>query len=542
MARLSLRFGNSPGINKDKMPSELALEEFSEGINFRIKDGRVEFPLGHKAIWSAGRPDNLYFLWPWNSGQGSPVRWFVLEKVNPTQAMIHGVAGTDENFFWSSYLAPTELDITNALPPSPLELNGVPILVISQQEKPQVYNETTAQFEDIGGNWPSGVYCDFMRPFRNRLIAFKPVIPNGTWGFTNPSPYDYYRKMLLWSGIATPGNQPGEWDPTNVNDTARYNDLSINGEIIGAEELGDYMIVYCSDRVIRMTPTASPVPGRTFAFPVAMRGESYAPSHRDAVVLLEINGVQVHAVMTRDDVYLYDLQSTRSLLKGRLRDYLSSITPDLYKQDRRMVWNNYHKELMICYPIAGRDEKLMEAIVWNAEDNSLAIRQLPALNSISSGQYENLPHASKRHRVIGINDAAFGGSNSVYLFGELDGDNGLDVVAYQAPFVGRKKLAAFGQDQRGQPMVDPSMDKTYDLAWPLQEGSISQWTFEVSNVLNPDTTSNAVTQTFYSDVDEKIDLNFTGKYLNWRATLTTTTKLIGFLLEVAKVGGRHNAI
>lgn len=350
----------SIGLNKDLFPNSLPLPNqnspvmaWSDAKNIRFKDGYAQKFMGHAAIYDP--PSILpYYLLPLTSPTG---RYWMYAGAGK----IYAVSGS------------THTDITKAATTYTGALNawtgcvltGVAILN-NGVENPQYWaGNTGTRCQDLT-NWPASTQCKVIRSYRNYLIAL-----NVTKSGTN------YPTMVKWSHPADPGTLPVSWDQTDPTKDAGEMDLADDqSAIVDGLQLGDLFVVYKETAIYVLQYIGAP-----YIFRFQKLTAAAGLLCRNAVT--EFPGG--HVFISQGDVMVLDQAGApRSILTGRMRRYFNAALDSVAYGQSFCAHNPVLREVWVCYPKTGATV-CTEAIVWNYEADTLALRDLPNLNHATCG-------------------------------------------------------------------------------------------------------------------------------------------------------------
>jgi len=391
-----------------------------------------------------------HFLLPWRTT--SDIRWIFAgeEKVYYT----NGVANTDITRYTTT---PGDNDYDAGSRPvwTGGVLHGIPFLNNDNGvDYPQAWNSATSRLYNMP-NWPANVYCKVMRNFKNFIIALD---------VTNGATRDPFR--VKWSSSAEPGALPASWDETddtyNTGEASVSESQNTGGFLIDCAPLQDSNILYKGDSIWSMDLVSA---DRVFSIN-KRSGEAglLAPG-----CVRSFFGT--HFVVGYNDVYLFDGNSPRSIIKKRMRRWLYNNIHKDYVAKTRVVPDYRRQEMLIAFVEGGATSTyLTKALIWNWDEDTWTIRDLPEIAYLENGlvagsdsTFDDLPGV--------FDDLSFpmGGDDitpaqteilmaRAYLeqqlirmnVGYTDRGN-----AYES-FVERRGLAITGQGQQGRPKVDPS--------------------------------------------------------------------------------------
>ena len=454
------------GIITDIAPYELPPGAWSQGVNVRFKDRKVQKFLGHSAVFGAPSitPYTLFSVQTLTQAY-----WIYagLTKVYGTDMTSHfnltrQTAGVDVN-----YGATEERKWNGGV------LNGIPILNNGVDE-PQMWNPVSSgqrlQLLSNWSTWPGGVStrARVIRPaFRYFLIALG--ITEG--GVENPH-------NVAWAQPADPGAVPTSWNYSSATlDTGITPVADTPGSLLDLVMLGDVGVLYKDDSsyvmqfvggqsIFRITPTplkfgllatdcAKPLPG-------------------------------FHFMATQDDIVVHDSRQARSVVTERVRQIVFDNIDNTYKGRSYVVANYRKSEMWFCYPESGQSQPT-KALVWNWENNTTTFRELGALTPhIAPGVVQTNVGAQDWDADSGTWDSDstlwdqrfFDPANTSLLIARSQATAALYLAdstnqfagANMTSYVERSGITIVGRDYRGEPKIDPDSIKLVKRILPRISG------------------------------------------------------------------------
>lgn len=346
----------SVGIVRDVPAHELPLSALSDVQNIRMRNGSAERITGDQATFATPSV-TPYGLW--------------LYSTDSKSYLVHaGLAAfyVDDG----STNPPTRTDITGTPPTGDIGdrwtggvLGGV-LVVNNGVDKPMFWGgDTAANFATLT-NWDANWTCKVMRPFKNYLVALD-VVKGST----------RYSHMVKWSAAAEPGTLP-TWDETDPSTDAGEVDLAESGDqMVDAVQLGDSLIIFKSSSAYAMTYIGGQYIFQFRKLPVI------------GGMLTTGCGAQVPGglvVLTPGDAVFFDGVQAKSILTGKLREWLFGNLNSEYFNRAFVSANLQRSEVWICVPFGGSNY-CNKAIIWNYEENTLTERDLVDASCGISGQF-----------------------------------------------------------------------------------------------------------------------------------------------------------
>lgn len=343
------------GVIQDRLAHELPPNAWSDGNNVRARNGFMEKCLGFGTVF--GTPT----VAPYNVGSaaaGTAYYWVYagLAQVYAydfsTHTLITRLSGAynataDNNWQISNFQGLTLLN------------NGVDV--------PQIWSPVSLaqRLVDLP-NWNAAHTAMSVRPYRQFMVALD-VTKSGT----------RYPQMVKWSHSAAAGAVPSSWDEADATkDAGEYDLADTVGFCVDGATMRDTYVIYKEDAVWGMQYVGGPKVMRFFKIFDGLG----ALSRRCAVEFF--NGR--HAVLGVGDIYTHDGQNKQSIVDGRLRRwFFNQMEPDYFQRAFTVV-NQDYSEVWFCAPTAGNTSCNI-ALVWNWNDNTVTVRELPNIHGAAAG-------------------------------------------------------------------------------------------------------------------------------------------------------------
>ena len=225
---------------------------------------------------------------------------------------------------------------------------------------------TAQKMQDLN-NWPASTECKSIRSFRSFLVAL-----NVTKSSVK------YPRLVKWSTEAATQTTPTSWDETSATvDAGEYELADSKGEILDGLQLEDNFMIYKEDSIYSMQYVGTP-----FIFSFRQISPTIGAIAKNCVA--EYPGG--HAIFGNGDFYVNDGRTIKPILPPKLRSYVFS-TIDGDAISRSFVVADYGRsEMLFCFSqdggVTGQPDR---AIVWNWNQNTFTIRNLPGLGHIGYG-------------------------------------------------------------------------------------------------------------------------------------------------------------
>lgn len=351
---------NPVGIISDLSPSDLPANSWGEGRNIRFKNGKVMKSQGHDAVFGAvpGSREPIFAM-PYLSDL-TPF-WFVAakDKIYRTE----GAAYIDvSRLEGGAYTAGPGFPWNGGF------LSGVAILNNGRDVPQFVTTFGGNNFKDLT-NWPKTLRAKVLRPFKNYLVALN---------LTNDSVQQ--PTVLRWSSPADPGNVPYTWNITDATNDAGETPLADTaGAIVDGKKLRDQFIIYKEDSVYSMRYV-----GGVYVFQFQQLFDDVGMISQNCAA--EFDGK--HFVVGQGDVYVHNGVQKRSVIDGKIKNYLFSAIK-AGSNSRIFVVPDYSStEMWICFQStasAVESDFCDRAAIWNWQDDTWTLRDLPEINYATFG-------------------------------------------------------------------------------------------------------------------------------------------------------------
>ncbi len=229
-----------------------------------------------------------------------------------------------------------------------------------------------------------------MRPFQGTILAMNTDL-NGTKLSTR----------VQWCEFILPGETSTDWVERTTNSAGHKDFGDTSGGIIDGGALRNDFIVYKEDAAFRMTFTGdSRQPFTDVRLPEHVR-----IINRNCIGL----NSEFHVLASREDVKIFDGNTFSSILDKRYREaYTGLMSPDRLLTTFVAMLNK-ESEVWICIPTAGEQGDLKHpdlAIVWNSNDNSISLTDIPECRDMDEGVI--VPNISDRFGDTEPTDLEFG--------------------------------------------------------------------------------------------------------------------------------------
>jgi hypothetical protein len=447
------------GLISDVADHELPPEAWTTARNVVFRDGKVKKARGQTTVF--GTPSIApYGLFPVYVDGVAYWVYAGTAKVYVVQG------GTHTNITRQSAGVDVDYSMTTSIPWTGGVLNGV-LVLNNGVDDPQMWLPAGPSNKlQALSNWPANTKCQFLRPFRNYLIAGD-VTKSGV-----RDPY-----LIKWSHPADPATVPDSWDHTDpAKDAGEYPLAETPGLLIDCLPMGDVNAVYKSDCVYGMQHTGGDF---VFRFWRAPFGAGML-NKRCAAMMPDGSG---HFVVTNDDVIGHNLHQAKSLITNRIRRSLFNRINTTATSACFVLPNYKEDSILFCFPENGETLCTL-ALVWNYRDDTFQYRELPYLFHANTGEADETvdltwdADSEVWDQDSSVWDAGSFGTavfdaviaspqnTKLYLLNDTNQFDGANMHSH----VERTGLPIAGVDRFGQPKVDTESIKLWRRVWLRGEG------------------------------------------------------------------------
>lgn len=349
------------GIITDISPYNLPTEAFSSGNNIRFAEGAVKRAPIFRIVDSTITP--------------------------PTPAHITAFYGPDGNdtLFYArdngslyKYLGGTETDVTpagfvtgtNAFPFTSCVLAGVVYINRMSHEPYKFIPGTDSQFATLTG-WDANHRCRALRKFNDYLIALN-ITKSGV----------EHPNMVKWSDTNVAyGAVPPSWDHTDPTKNAGENYLAdADSPILDGLALRNSFIIYTENQCWIMEH----IGGREIFSFRKLYGDA-ATGILNTNCVVEVDGR--HYVFGREDIYVHDGLSKRSLASDKIRTSIYKYLKAANSSRFFVTHDPRRQEVLFCFQSAESNikwpnvERGNRAWAYNYVNDTWAPRDLPNTSS-----------------------------------------------------------------------------------------------------------------------------------------------------------------
>jgi hypothetical protein len=500
------------GIVKDKSPSVVDADKWSDGRNVYFRVGKTWRMIATQPYANAGRLFAAQF-----------VRY--VELPNGQQFWLYGgdagIAVTDGTTHYD--ITPASgwgAILTTNLVYTVGDLNGVPF--VNHPERGPIWWDgvPTHPMTALTG-WPAGQTCACMRAHKNFLMALNINLPSGVGRLSS---------QVMWSSSAPSGQIPGSWTPSPTNDAGDADFSETRGQLFDGISVRDQFFVMKS----HYTGMLQYIGGQ-FVF----QQRDIFPSLGIFATGCCVEDANMVYMFTGDrQMVRHDGSSYANLLYGVLERYISTQF-NFNNPEGAFVYRNAPLgQVCLAYPV-GTSNACTEAVMMETASGDASIIDLPSvwmadtgLTAIVAQDWNSDPQAWNND-ITTWNEMATGvlPATLTYAAGSagLLSENGLPS---NPAFVQRSGIDLDKLDSH----------KVLSGIRPLMEGSTGDHvTFNIgSQEVDSDPLVFGVSQDFVLGVDNKVDFFNDGRLLAINITGTSGSFWqITKLAPQARLGGRY---
>lgn len=329
---------NFYGVNKDVDPYALDPTKWSDCMNVQFRQGRSSGSsvFAEKATLTF-KP--TYFIPSLTAGV--PTVFYGTED-----AIYQEKAGTFTNVGSGTYTS-NHWDGT---------FFGQVIIMTNGKDAPQSKGEGDANFKALA-NFPDKTTAGIIRSFKGFLVATRLV---------KDSIEDHH--SIMWSDVADPGMLPSSWAAAPDNLAGRVDLIEEPSNIVGMELLRDRLLIYKNNSVYSMNYVGG---NQVFSFKQIMRG--LGALNKNCIIEFDNR----HFVVDTGQFYVTDGLNKTDVGNNKMYEYFSDTVSYSNLDKVFMAKSPDAKELFICYRTKSGDGGCDRAIVWNWEEDTWTIQNLP---------------------------------------------------------------------------------------------------------------------------------------------------------------------
>lgn len=371
-ANFKLRGVGSVGVIKDIPSYDLPPQAWSDAMNVRFEGNKISKMGGNKRL-------SERFI---KNGERS----ISISQMRNTRLDVHWILASDRNIYRMSSLTKHEIiseheDGYNATLDQPwYHTNLSNCLVLNNLNDPPQGLQPNQDKISVLPNWGKVTGIDgivqeewrayTMSSYKNFLIAMNMYEEGGE-----------FPQRIRWSDISDVNALPLNWDSSSAESSAGFNDLSdATGEIIDGLSMRDSFVVYTTNDTFLMQYIGG---NAIFRFTKLFSGSGLL-GRRCAT---EFEGK--HFVVSSNDIYVHDGSNRKSVVAGRVRDYLMDELKAVNPLSVRTFTNYPKREIWVTYCRPGTDTRNKgdwtpnKAAIWNWEYDTWTFYELPEHSDIN---------------------------------------------------------------------------------------------------------------------------------------------------------------
>lgn len=348
------------GLNKDTSPVNLPENVFTDALNVRFRNSSVETILGESIAFSmATLTADAGIHWP-----RPDTRYNVFAKGG--QITRKNAAGTETSMMTNSAYNGSRWQTDHFGGGYAIIFNngtGTPLYALYASATADATMQPFPGWNYIGGYTVS---AKVIRPFNYSLVAANLTINTG-------SVITYAPNTIRISVQASIGSFPSIWQPGLTTDTADEFEVNAKSPIEDMLELRGNMMIYSSDSIHSLTINNGNASVRPYALGHGVLTQGCVAEFDNK-----------HFVVDRNDIYIHNGSGEiKSVAEGRMRQTFLDDVNQTYISSTFVVRNAKYKEIWLCYASsAATSAKCDKAIIYNYDQDTFTVRDLPAVTSI----------------------------------------------------------------------------------------------------------------------------------------------------------------
>ena len=493
----------SIGLITDVPAHALPQGAWSDCLNIRVKDDSVQgvndfvAGFGVHTSYAAGEPVAVT-QWTPAGSQFLNIAYIIKDTASSTgtkgRVFVYN-SDTTANVEITNAVAGANFEIDDNYPPQLFVFNGV-LICNPGTGNPQYISAdatTLGNLVDLP-NWSAMAgtqYARIMRPYKNRLVAMSFYDDKDTATLADD---DAYPIDFVWSSHITTLDSIAavEWQASFVNTAGNVFLSQTPGRILDGRQLGEFFIAYKTDSVVRVYET-----GDTFVLGFDSIFEDDGLYSTRCVTTI---GDSQHLVVGNYGVYVHDGQSQKQdIAKGLFQDTMFDLVKGTDKDKSFVFQQTRDKEVWFCFRETGTaGSGCNKAFVFNYADQKVHIRSLPNITDM----YETEVEGSLR--IF----AASPDTNSVM---ELSSDT----LVSNGWFIRTEDDLGARAQYKDIDLLYPQSDDLFKVA----VFGTSSKTSDAALTTGFDSTD----RVFNPELDHKVDIRQSGRYINIRVTMSGTT-------------------
>ncbi len=483
------------GVIKDRPSESVPSENFTDVFNVEFRDGTPRRAEGYQDVWQ----DSNNFPFP-------PLHWLYA----PFQQVGYWLAGCARNVFVTD--GTTHTNITPAAGLSLVLLNRWTscllnsLAVMSNDSDIPIYWDGNPANPMVSLPDFPGQGCKVIRSYKNYLVACNIQQAAGRDD-----------QVVAWSDKAAAGQVPPNWTASPTSDAGEARLADTVGPIQDALPLRDDFIIYKtrSVHVMSFVGGAAVMSFRTLFESVGALNSNCVAEHKG-----------VHYVLGDGDLYAHDGQNVVSIAENQVKQwFFDNIEPSLVELCYVAV-DKQKDMIYFCAPMNryAPNEYPDVAVVYNVDNQSWSIREIPAASHAGSGVVldDNSPFVETFDGLVFAQVPE--GANALWLGGEVQGVLLDDAQSFE---------------WKDNALNQPSETKLIEKIWPIGEAPDgTEFTVTVGARMTPGAPMVEVTRTYTVGTDESIDAFVNGRYLTVKMQTTAPLdwRIQGFDIQYQQVG------
>ena len=360
----TLKLAGNDGVNFDLEPCDLDPNFFTNGNDFRLKNGKIQ-------SFNTGAPLSVCPT-PFNGAKilfvnAAPYYFYLIAGLTAVYCF-DGTIWTDI----SSAAGYAEMSSSDQFKWTTCMLGSIPV-INNGKAHPEYWSPVASSQVlqplnfDATKTWKEeGWQCKVMRAHKNFLFAIN-MVESGV-----SLPHNY-----RWSHPADNNGLPYTWDPLDLASIAgQASVLGNSGELVDGLSMRDSFCLYSTDGI-----TILDYVGGSYIWQARALASNQGLLTQNCVV--DVYGK--HYFLSRDDILVNDGNSITSIAHRVFRTKLAGTIDPTYYYKSYAVVDHSNKEIWFCIPQVGYNYPNI-AFVYNYLDEKISIRDIdPKIASLTYG-------------------------------------------------------------------------------------------------------------------------------------------------------------
>jgi len=514
------------GVNTDLQDTDLPIEYFTYGANFKLKNGAIETFNGSTGLSVAPAqhfPKKIMTFWT-----GGVQKYVVMGEKK-----VYTFDGTTWTDVTPDLIVAVNISGSNIYKWSCCLSGNTPV-INNPQYGPFYLDQSAGKFKPLPFNpnpqswYDKGQSCGIIRSHKSFLFAMKPFDTDGT-----PITEDAGKNSYRWSAPADINGLPFTWEEADLSTIAGIAYISgSGGSIVDALSLRDDFVIYCNKSIDILSYVGGELiwNSRQFTSDTGILTQNCLAEFYNQ-----------HLFLSDNDILINDGNSLRSILNRRLKASIFSRIDSTNYTRSFCVTNLPDKEVWTCVVESGSTTPSL-AIIYNWDDDKVYLRDIAsgfydACNGPKNSSAETYAtvttNYNNSHKNFDTDVAspfnptlAFVKSGVDALYDLLISDNASNYnTVLERTYVPLGGYGVVTTIVSIYPIIECAGDVTIEVGSSIFIGTGISWRTAV---------------TFTPATMKKVDIRCTGPFQSWRISSVGTTpfKLIGMTIEYENNGRR----